>query len=104
MKSMAVYILFRSSIIQNRDRIIGVITIVIPDNNFCCDACCLECGAKMIFYKIGLLCSRHNHAWIVTTMLWFILRGNSINSNSLCFHGLYILYKILSIHSIILWL
>ena len=55
----------------------------------------------MILNKIGLLGKGHDHAGIVAPMLWFILNGHGIDAYAQPFHGIYVLNKIIGIHTLV---
>ncbi len=57
----------------------------------------------MILDEIRLFIGFHFHAWIIPSMVWFILNRNSFYVDAIGFHRLDVLHKIMCVSSVISW-
>src|SRR5574343_1735107 len=104
MEGRSVDVLLCSRISQNGNRIIRIVAIVIPNDDFGTERCGAESRTEIVLYKIALLLGRHHKAGIVTAMLGFVLNCDRVDRYTFCLHLLQVFYKVVGVCTIVLWL
>src|SRR5699024_1733863 len=84
-------------VIQNRNGVIGTVSVVVVNHDFRIQVGSLESWSKTLLDEHGLVLGKHQETWVVARVQGLVLYCNGVDSDSLLRHALYIFHEVRSI-------